>query len=49
MGTNLRKLVTDLARQPPLHFLLIGAVVVVPRDGHWKIRSIEVFDEKRLR
>ena len=24
-------------------------VVVVPIDGHWKIRSIEVFDEKRLR
>ena len=24
-------------------------VAVVPVDGHWKIRSIEVFDEKRLR
>ena len=24
-------------------------VVVVPVDGHWKIRSIEVFDEERLR
>lgn len=24
-------------------------VVVVPVDGYWKIRSIEVFDEKRLR
>ncbi|MBW2257575.1 MAG: hypothetical protein JRI25_23675, partial [Deltaproteobacteria bacterium] len=24
-------------------------VAIVPADGHWKIRSIEVFDEKRLR
>jgi hypothetical protein len=24
-------------------------VSVVPVDGHWKIRSIEILDEKRLR
>jgi hypothetical protein len=29
MGTNLRKAVTDLARQPLVHFLVIGVAIAV--------------------
>jgi hypothetical protein len=48
MGTNLRKAVTDLARQPLVHFLVIGAAIALllgwlgNRDGAEPDRTIRV-------